>query len=79
MPTDYSIEYDERGAATIWLSEHEPLDRMKGMVGVRLAPDEAAIDTLMRVYNRTPERNSFLWWENAAVPVNKEYRIFFSA
>lgn len=77
MPTDYSIEYDERGAATVWMSEHEPLDRMKGMVGVRLAPDEAAIDTLIRVYNRTPERHSFLWWENAAVPVNKEYRIFF--
>lgn len=77
MPVDYSIEYDETGAATVWMSENEPLDRMKGMVGVRLAPDEAAVDTLMRVYNRTAMRHSFLWWENAAVPVNEQYRIFF--
>ena len=77
MPVDYSIEYDETGAATVWMSENEPLDRMKGMVGIRLAPDEAALDTLMRVYNRTPQRHSFLWWENAAVPVNESYRIFF--
>lgn len=77
MPTDYTVEYGEGGAATVWMSENEPLSRMKGMVGVRLAPDEAAIDTLMRVYNRTAERRSFLWWENAAVPVNQQYRIFF--
>lgn len=77
MPTDYSIEREENGAVTVWMSENEPLDRMKGMVGVRLAPDEAVIETRMRLYNRTPLRHSFLWWENAAVPVNEQYRLFF--
>ena len=76
-PTDFHIEREESGAVTVWMSENEPLDRMKGMVGVRLAPDEAVIETRMRLYNRTPLRHSFLWWENAAVPVNEQYRLFF--
>ena len=77
MPVDVSIEREEGGAVTVWMSENEPLDRMKGMVGVRLAPGEARLDTRMRVYNRTPARHSFLWWENAAVPVNTDYRLIF--
>ena len=77
MPVDFTIENGSDGSVTVWMSENEPLDRMKGMVGVRLGAEEAAIDTLMRVYNRTPYRHSFLWWENAAVPVHEKYRIFF--
>ncbi len=77
MPTDYFISRDEDGSATVWLSEHEPLDRMKGMVGIRLRPGEAVFDTLIKVYNRTPVRRSFLWWENVAVPVNEQYKLVF--
>ena len=77
MPVDVAIEREEGGAVTVWMSENEPLDRMKGMVGVRLAPGEARLDTRMKVYNRTPARHSFLWWENAAVPVNTDYRLIF--
>ncbi len=77
MPVDYFISHGKDGSVTVWLSEHEPLSRMKGMVGIRLKPGEAVFDTLMKVYNRTPVRNSFLWWENAAVPVNEQYRLFF--
>ncbi|MBQ8082507.1 MAG: DUF5107 domain-containing protein [Clostridia bacterium] len=77
MPVDVSIDKEKSGAVTEWMSEHEPLDRMKGMIGVRLAPGEARFDTRMKVYNRTPSRHSFLWWENAAVPVNEHYRLVF--
>ena len=77
MPVDVQIEEHENGAVTVWMSENEPLDRMKGMVGVHLAPGEARFDTRMKVYNPTPARHSFLWWENAAVPVNEQYRLVF--
>ncbi len=77
MPTDTDIERAADGAITVWLSEHEPLGRTKGMVGIRLAPDQAIFDTIVRIYNRTELRKSFLWWENAAVPVNPQYRLFF--
>ena len=77
MGVDVSLEREEGGAVTCWMGDNEPLDRMKGMVGVRLAPGEARFDTRMRVFNRTPTRHSFLWWENAAVPVNENYRLIF--
>ncbi len=77
MPTDYAIEHEDDGAVTVWLSEHDPIERMKGMVGIRLRPDEAIFETRMVLSNRTPIARSFLWWENAAVPVNKDYQIFF--
>ena len=77
MPVDVSIEHHPDGAITVWMSENEPLNRMKGMVGIHLAPGEARFDTRMKVYNPTPSRHSFLWWENAAVPVNQDYRLIF--
>ena len=77
MPTDVHVEKQADGAVTVWMSENEPLDRMKGMVGIHLAPGEARFDTRMKVYNRTASRHSFLWWENAAVPVNPQYRLVF--
>ena len=77
MPVDMQIQREAGGAVTVWMSENEPLDRMRGTVGVRLAPGEARFDTRMKVYNRTPRRHSFLWWENAAVPVNPQYRLVF--
>ena len=77
MPVDYEIEEGKDGSITVWLSEHEPMDRMKGMVGICLYPDRAIIETKMKLYNRTMLPKSFLWWENAAVPVNPDYSIFF--
>ena len=77
MPTDYFVETTPTGGKIVWLSEHDPIDRMKGMVGICLEPNEAWFETRMRVCNRTPVRKSFLWWENTAVPVNESYQIFF--
>lgn len=76
MPVDYFIERKE-GEVTVWLSEHDPIDRMKGMVGVSLKEGECVFTTKTKLDNTTSLRRSFLWWENAAVPVGKSYRIFF--
>lgn len=77
MPVDYSIEHTATGGVIVWLSEHDPIDRMKGMVGICVEPDKSYFETRMVVANRTALRKSFLWWENTAVPVNKDYEIFF--
>ena len=77
MPVDYSIEKCEDGSAIVWLSEHAPNDRTKGMVGVVLRPDTNYFETRVRVSNRTPNKNNFLWWENAAVAVHEGYRLVF--
>ena len=76
MPVDYAIERGE-DYVCVWLSEHDPIDRMKGMVGVCLKDGECIFETKVKVDNITPFRRSFLWWENAAVPVDENYRIFF--
>ncbi len=77
MPCDYVIENCDDGSAICWLSEHDPIDRMKGMVGIVLRPGEKFFETRMKLYNRTNTKKSFLWWENAAVPVHEKYQIFF--
>ncbi len=77
MACDYTVEELPDGTAVCHLSEHDPIDRMKGMVSIILRPNAKYIETRMRLYNRTAMPHSFLWWENAAVPVNEDYQIFF--
>ncbi len=77
MPCDFTIEEEADGTKICWLSEHDPIDRMKGMVGIILRPHTKYFETRMKLYNRTDLPHSFLWWENAAVPVHKDYQIFF--
>lgn len=77
MPVDHFIEEHADGSRTVWLSEHDPMQRMKGMVGICLHPGRALVETKVRLYNRTPFPQTFLWWENAAVHVNENYQIFF--
>ncbi len=77
MPTDWAIEPLDDGGTTIWCSEHEPMDRMKGMHGVTLRPDSALLELRVRLVNRTPLRRTFLWWANVAARVHDRYEAFF--
>ncbi len=76
MPVEHFIE-KEQGACTVWLSEHEPMNRMKGMAGIRLRSGKAYIEASVRLYNRTPFVQTFLWWANAGVHVHDQYQAFF--
>ena len=77
MATDWTIETGDDGSATVWLSDSDPYYRMKGTVGICLYPDKCYLETKVRVTNRTSVRHPFLWWQNAAVSVNENYRLFF--
>jgi tetratricopeptide (TPR) repeat protein len=77
MPVEFDIERDADGSATIWCSDHDPMHRMKGMHGVCLHPDKAYVELKVRLYNRTPHVQTFLWWANAAVRVHERYQSFF--
>src|SRR5690242_18013325 len=41
MPVAHCIEKGPDGSQTIWLSDHEPMGRTKGMVGICLYPGKA--------------------------------------
>ncbi len=77
MPADVHIEREADGAITVWCSEHEPMNRMKGMHGVRLRPGSAVIELRARVHNRTTQTQTFLWWANVATRVHRRYQSFF--
>lgn len=77
LPTDTTIERGSDGSVTVWCSDHEPFNRMKGMHGVRLRPDRAVVEVVVRLYNRSEETQTFLWWANVAVRVHDGYQSFF--
>ena len=77
MPVQHTIERSEDGSATIWMSEHDPMTRMKGMVGICLHPGKSYIEAKVRIYNRTPFVQTFLWWANVGIRVHDQYQAFF--
>ena len=77
MPMNFHIEEHRDGSRTVWLSDYDPMLRMKGMHGVCLSPGSAALELKVRLYNGTPLPQTFLWWANAAVRVHELYQSFF--
>jgi tetratricopeptide (TPR) repeat protein len=77
MPVHAAIEESGDGSFTVWLSEHDPMLRMKGMVGISLSPGRSIVGAKVRLFNRTPLPQTFLWWANVAVHVHDDYQAFF--
>jgi tetratricopeptide (TPR) repeat protein len=50
---------------------------MKGMHGVRLTPGSSLIELRVRLFNRTDDVQTFLWWANVAARVGDDYQSFF--
>ena len=77
LPTDVFIEEESDGARTVWMSEYDPMNRLKGMHGIRIRPNSSLIELRGRLFNRTPLTQTFLWWANVAVEVHEDYQSFF--
>ncbi|MGB5435269.1 MAG: DUF5107 domain-containing protein [Maribacter sp.] len=76
-PVDFQIEENEDGSKTVWCSEVERMFRTKGMAGFTLHPDKAYLEIKVKLYNRTAQPQTFLWWANPAVKVNDHYQSVF--
>lgn len=76
-PVSFAFEEHDDGSRTVWVGEVERMFRTKGMAGFTLRPDTAYIEIEGRLYNGTPEPQTFLWWANPAVPVNDDYQSVF--
>lgn len=77
MPVDTHVQTDPDGSITVWMSDHDPMLRLKGMHGVRLSPGSSALELRVRLTNRTPFTQTFLWWANVATQVHEQYQSFF--
>jgi tetratricopeptide (TPR) repeat protein len=76
-PLDSTVEKHDDGSITVWVSEVERMFHTKGMAGFRLYPDKAYLEINVKLYNRTPFPQTFLWWANPAVKVNDYYQSIF--
>src|SRR5579862_3710535 len=77
MPADVAIQHGDDGSITVWMGEHEPMDRTKGMHGICLHPGRSVVEIKAQLYNRTPYVQTFLWWTNIGTHVHEGYRSFF--
>lgn len=76
-PCEYSIEDNEDGSKTVWMSEIEMMSRMVGKVGITVYPDKAYVEVKGSSYNYSNIPQNFLWWANIAVHVHDQYESFF--
>jgi tetratricopeptide (TPR) repeat protein len=77
MPVEVAIEREADGTVIVWCSDHDPMARMKGMHGLCLRPGKAYLEVRVRLYNRTQDTQTFLWWANVATRVHEHYQSFF--
>ncbi|WP_413354485.1 DUF5107 domain-containing protein [Microbacterium sp. 1P06AB] len=77
LPVDSRIEREDDRAAVVWHSDLDPLQRMRGVHGVRLRPGSSLIELEVRLHNRTDVPQTFLWWANVAARSHERYQSFF--
>ncbi len=77
MPVEYTLQRNADGSKTVWLGELEWRHRMRWLVGLTLYPERAYLEATVRVLNRTPVAQSFLYFANVAVHTNPEYQVIF--
>lgn len=77
LPVDARIEREEDGAVVVWHSDLDPLQRMRGLYGVRLRPGSSVIELEAALHNRTDIPQTFLWWANVAARSHERYQSFF--
>lgn len=69
-PVEYALEENADGSKTVWVGEIDVMHRTKGMAGFTVHPGRAYLQIDAKLYNGTPEPQTFLWWANPAVSVN---------
>ncbi|MDN3494847.1 DUF5107 domain-containing protein [Planococcus sp. APC 4015] len=77
LPVDARIEHEPDGAVVVWHSDLDPLQRMRGVHGIRLRPGSSLVEADVRLHNRTDAPQTFLWWANVAARSHERYQSFF--
>jgi len=77
MPVDYCTINNDDGSRSVWIGEIELRHRMKWIIGLTVYPGRSFVEVTIRVMNRTPFQHSMLYFTNAAVHVNDDYRVIF--
>jgi len=77
MPLEATLKENADGSKTCIMGEAEPFNRMRGQVAISVYPDSSVVEATATVYNRTDRPLPFMWWNNLAVRVDKQYKACF--
>ena len=77
MPTEATLQENADGSKTCWMGEAEPFHRMRAAVGITVYPGSSVVEAKAVVYNPTDAPLPFMWWNNLAVRVHKDYKATF--
>ena len=77
LPVDHYTTDNTDGSKTIWIGETEPRQRMRWIIGITSFPGKSYIEAKVKIFNRMPETNTFLYWANVATYANPNYRAIF--
>lgn len=77
MPLDAKVCENPDGSKTCIMGESEPFNRMHGEVAITLYPGSSIVEATATVCNRTDRPLPFMWWNNLAVRVHKQYKAVF--
>ena len=77
MPINWKTQENPDGSKTIWIGETEFRHRMKWTVGLTLHPDSSLVEAKVKIMNRSPMIQSFLYWANVSVHCDENYQVIF--
>ena len=77
MPIDWKTQENPDGSKTIWVGETEVRHRIKWSVGLTVYPDSSLIEAKVKIMNRSPLIQSFLYWANVSVHCDEHYQVIF--
>jgi tetratricopeptide (TPR) repeat protein len=76
-PVDFATAKNPDGSASIWVANVDRAYGLQWRVELRLAPGRALLEQRVALYNPTPLRRRFYWWNNAAVRVHDDSRVYY--
>src|SRR5262249_54149568 len=76
-PVDWATVANPDGSASVWVGSVDRPYGMQWRVELRLAPGRSLLEQRVFLYNRSPVRHRFYWWNNAAVRVHDDSRIHY--
>jgi tetratricopeptide (TPR) repeat protein len=76
-PVDADIVANADGSMTVWCHEIDRMVGTRGLHGFTLYPGKAYLEVRVRLSNRTPLPETFLWWANPAVHVDENHQSMF--
>jgi tetratricopeptide (TPR) repeat protein len=77
MPIDHRMVENPDGSCTVWVGETELRHRLKWSVGLTLHPNSSLVEAKIKIMNRSPLIQSFLYWANVSVHCGNDYQVIF--